>query len=193
MKIPLLQSGQTSVNGYETLRNNAEQASSCGTEDHLCARGTDSGSYPAPIVVGAIFGVVAFILLAGLFWVLACRRKEARCLDLRSRPFPLDVKFGRSGPQQIHRTLSEPAHPPLLNSISYSISPPRPSRQPREPPPPAPRLNMAILQTSKEEIRRTERSSIYKSPREARWHAPLPPISQGYGVGLMTRDVSRFG
>ncbi|KAJ7459422.1 hypothetical protein B0H11DRAFT_171152 [Mycena galericulata] len=159
----------------------------------LIARASaNSGS--APIIVGTIFGVVVFILLACLIWFFARRRKETqdkeRSVDLRSRPFPLDVKFGRSGPQSIHRTLLEPAQA-LPNSVPNSISRPPPSRTPRKLPPPRLRLSMPMVQNSKEgEGLRKQRSSISKSVLAGRWNAPLPPVSQGYGVGLMTREVT---
>ncbi|KAJ7447290.1 hypothetical protein B0H11DRAFT_2290181 [Mycena galericulata] len=192
MKIHALLSGP--IPGTLASRNPDGLSDVYAMYHQLIARAsTNFGS--APIIVGTIFGVVVFILLVCLIWFFARRRQETqdkeRSVDLRSRPFPLDVKFGRSGSQPIHRTVSEPARALPVNSVPNSISLPPPSRTPRRPPPPRLRLSMPMVQNSKEgEGLRKQRSSISKSVLAGRWNTPLPPVSQGYGVGLMTREVT---
>jgi hypothetical protein len=98
-----------------------------------------------------------------------------------SRPFPLSAKPGRSALPSIHTVLSPPA--PVQQE---GISPRRNRRKappPPPPPPPPPRPQLA-----KQKEGRARRSSISKSILGLRSH--LPPISEGYGVGLMTRRVA---
>ncbi|KAJ7769581.1 hypothetical protein DFH07DRAFT_1005732 [Mycena maculata] len=170
---------------HDSPSDNTERELKYAAGVHFTRRGL---SPQAPVIAGAIFAAVGFILLSCLFWACMHHRKVARDqelgLDLRSRPFPVDLKPGRSGPQPIHVQPPSSIHivlsPPTSTPVPHISSP----RRPRKAPPP--RLHITVPQTQRESGS-THRSSVVKSMRD-RWH--LPPISQGYGVGLMTREAA---
>ncbi|KAJ7493602.1 hypothetical protein FB451DRAFT_1214879 [Mycena latifolia] len=146
-------------------------------DDRVERRGV---STTAPLIAGIVFGIAGCILLSCILWVLLRRRQEERdkerAVDLRSRPFPLSVKPGRSRIQPT--TIVIPPRPPRLEIAS-------PHRMRRKAPPPPPLRSVAQKEA------RARRSSISKSILGLRWN--LPPVSEGYGVGLMTREVRSLG
>ncbi|KAJ6554271.1 hypothetical protein B0H19DRAFT_1153021, partial [Mycena capillaripes] len=175
---PQLEVGTLSI---PNAPNSSEQAANNVLSARLLSRGLQS---QLPIITGAIFGVVALILLAFLFWLFFRRRKEIqdkeRATDLVSRPFPLSAKPGRSRHlHSIHTVLPSPA--PVPEGIS-----PRRTRR-KVPPPPAVAPPPPPPQHAKQKEGRARRSSISKSIFGLPWH--LPPVSEGYGVGLMTREI----
>ncbi|KAJ7054584.1 hypothetical protein C8F01DRAFT_1374211 [Mycena amicta] len=161
-----------------------------------------------PLIVGVTLGAAALLLVACILWIYYTRRKKARkAADLLGRPFPLQVKPGRSRVQPAITTFPSP---PAPVEIASSHRRRRRRRQPVIPhaseimPPSPPPSRRALererkLAERRERIRRRaerrerererserrRRSSTSKSILGRRWH--LPPISEGYGVGLMTR------
>ncbi|KAJ7661946.1 hypothetical protein DFH06DRAFT_1191096 [Mycena polygramma] len=139
----------------------------------------------APIVTGTIVGTVALILFACLAWLLIRRRKEMqdkeRAVDLVSRPFILSAKPGISRLQTTNTALSPPG--PVQEGIS-------PRRNRRKPPPPPLQPPPLPPQHVKQKERRTGHSSTSRSIFGRA--SQLPPVSEGYGVGLMTqpREIS---
>ncbi|KAJ7123627.1 hypothetical protein C8R44DRAFT_852484 [Mycena epipterygia] len=161
-------------------------------DEQVKARGLPP-NVPAPVLAGLILGAVACILLACLLW-LFLRRRDARhanelALDLRTHPFPLSAKPGRSAAQLPPPAMTRISSPVALLRTSSSghghdDTPGHGHGRARRKAPAPPSRKAAKV--DKPERRR--RSSISKSILGLRWH--LPPVSEGYGVGLMTRDVS---
>ncbi|KAJ7804113.1 hypothetical protein B0H14DRAFT_1624958 [Mycena olivaceomarginata] len=156
----------------------------------LVSRGLPSKT---PIIAGVISGTIALISLACLLWLFFRRRKEIqdkeRAIDVVSRPFPLPVKRPRLAP--IITAL--PIPPPQPAHKGVGVTPRRTRRKapppPTQPPPAPPSQHAGAAKKTKDRTRgRTRRAS---PGRGLRLH--LPPISEGYGVGLgvgpMTRDA----
>ncbi|KAJ6626032.1 hypothetical protein B0H10DRAFT_1999999 [Mycena sp. CBHHK59/15] len=130
---------------------------------------TKRSSSKAPIIAGTIFGVVGVILMGLVIWFFLRRRQERDkelVPDLVSRPFPLRA------PRTPRPSATASPHIPSPVFIS-DVVPYKPRRT--VPPPPQrssrPRKDAPIL-----------RSSISKPNLDSH----LPPISEGYGVGLQT-------
>ncbi|KAJ6506610.1 hypothetical protein C8R45DRAFT_1208667 [Mycena sanguinolenta] len=133
-----------------------------------------------PVIAGAFLGAVALGSIACFLWLFFRRRKrlkdQEREMDLVSRPFPLSVK---------------PRLPPIITNlppplpIHNGVTPRRTRRKAAQPQsaPPSPAPQHA---KPKKEGRRHHRSSISESIRGL-----LPPISQGYGVGMGLRTTRR--
>ncbi|KAJ7191558.1 hypothetical protein GGX14DRAFT_481301 [Mycena pura] len=145
----------------------------------------------APVmIIGVFIGIIGTLVIGALVWIFVWRprqkaRDEEHAQDVASRPFPLSAKPGRSRLQ------------PSISTV-LQVSPPEPvklasphRRRRRRPPPPPPLIPTDQNRSSAQREHRARRSSISKSVLSWRWR--LPPISEGYGVGLMTREISDFG
>ncbi|KAJ7257528.1 hypothetical protein B0H12DRAFT_470597 [Mycena haematopus] len=136
----------------------------------------------APIIIGAIFGTVALGLLAFLLWWLFFQRREKtedgeRAMDLVSRPFPLSAK-----PRLRPIITALPPPLPIHNGVT-----PRRTRRKAAQTTSAPTLQSAPLHPKhKKKEGRRQRSSLSQSI-----FGLLPPISQGYGVGMGLVTTSR--
>ncbi|KAF7307971.1 hypothetical protein MKEN_01158600 [Mycena kentingensis (nom. inval.)] len=186
----------------------------------LTRRESSSATPVAPIVVGAVLGAVALILIGCLVGMYIQRRKEVHeevdSPDILSRPFPIEAKPGHSRTQPALSTFPAPPAPVEIASPHrrkrrrHMAAPPAPIIPPPLPPAEgeAPRRTRHHRDRDRERTRarrgeisnaerdrerdreRRNRSSTSKSILGLRWH--LPPISEGYGVGLMTRESLDF-
>ncbi|KAJ7060250.1 hypothetical protein C8F01DRAFT_1369931 [Mycena amicta] len=180
----------------------------------LTRRGARGPASMIPVIVAVTLGAIALFLFACLLWIYHMRRKQARkaavAPDLLSRPFPLEVKPGRSRVQPAVTTFPSPPAPVEIASPHrrrrrrQPVTPPAPIIPP--PPPPSRqeldrehkladrrermRERAERRERERDQSERRRRSSTSKSILGVRWH--LPPISEGYGFGLMTREHLDF-
>ncbi|KAF7297425.1 hypothetical protein MIND_00976100 [Mycena indigotica] len=181
-------------------------------------RRRESATPKLPLILGVVFGAFALILICSICWVYYKQRKikshTSISPDVISRPFPLEAKSYPVDTKLGHSRIQPAVSTFPLRPAPVEIASPhrRRRRQPAAPPVPPPSASRLRLERQierelqraqrrekireKAEIRERERdqaerrTSTSKSVLGLLWH--LPPVSEGYGVGLMTRENLDF-